>query len=573
MGGTFLALTLWTIQNRFRTRFRRLREPRYLIGSIIGGAWFFFFVVRSLFNARPSGRHVPSPIEMVMHDAETSRFVIALALFAIALVIGLWPGARRPLEFSRAEVQFLFPAPITRRQLIQYKVLRSQLGLLFGAAIATLLFRPATLRDGWMFTVGVWLLLTVYRLYAIAIGLARGTTGGVRRQGGLLALLVAAVAVLGFAAASDGSHLAGLTTRGQVLEELRRIWSVGAAHVVLWPFRTLATLPFSGTPAAFAAALPGALLLAVIAYVAVLRADTPFEERSAADSAKGATKSAGTTAPKAQGRPAPFKLAPEGRPEIAILWKNLTLLGRFFSVAKLLRILPVLIVFAVVMGRGGKGPAALATTACLALAAMVVLIGPQSARNDLRQDLTKLAVLKTWPVSGRAIVRGELLAPTIVLSVLVCLLILAGALILGSVPVHGSRGAMLLAHRASYAAVAIFVAPSVILAQLVVANGIAVLFPAWMTLGKESNRGIESTGQQMLVTWGGFLASMVFLAPAAIGAGATLFAIRLATHRIVLVVPAITLAVLTIAQSWLVTGWLGRVFDRTDIGAVEAVEE
>src|SRR4029077_6980892 len=220
-----------------------------------------------------------------------------------------------------------------------------------------------------------------------------------------------------------------------------------------------------------------------------------------------------------RGKPAPFPLALQGRPETAILWKNLILLGRYASLSMLLRIVPFLIVVALMLGtRPGKG-ALLFMTLSMTMAAMLLLIGPGTMRNDLRQDLGRLAVLKGWPVSGAAIVRGELLAPTFVLSVGIWLLILLVALAVGNTPARGHLRAVLMSHRASYAAVAMLVAPAFILAQLVVQNGIAVLFPAWMTTGRGRARGIEATGQQMLVVWGGFLAAIVLLVPPALGAG------------------------------------------------------
>ncbi len=93
------------------------------------------------------------------------------------------------------------------------------------------------------------------------------------------------------------------------------------------------------------------------------------------------------------------------------------------------------------------------------------------------------------------------------------------------------------------------VAPAFILAQLVVQNGIAVLFPAWMTLGRSRGRGIEATGQQMLVVWGGFLASIVLLVPPALGAGVVALRFAALVHARVVVVPAAVLLALLLAES------------------------
>lgn len=579
MIGAFVNLTLWSVKNRLRARVRRLREPRYLVGLTIGVVWFGWAVVAPLFRAPRSGAQVESPVDLFLKHLDAARFVVALVLFALALLIALLPGQRTPLQFSPAEVQFLFPAPISRRQLVNYKLLRSQGGLLFGAAVATLILRPGTLRDGWMFSVGFWLLLTAGRLYAIGVGLGRQApirrrVGGFRSDWIVVALAIGAVVVVGLAALADWRQLAATTTAGERLEEIRRIWSSGAPRIVLWPFVTLAKLPFAGSAAAFWSAFPGVLLLLVACYAYVIRTDAAFEEGAAAEAEAPAAERAKAPRVAVRGRGAPFRLALAGRPETAILWKNLILLGRYASVSTLLKVLLVAIPFPVIAVASGKSSAGTVTVLTLSLmtAVMALVIGPGVVRNDLRQDLARLAVLKTWPVSGTAIVRGELLAPAIVLCVVAWLSILIGALALGSLPGQGRmKVAALLSHLVSYAGVAMLVAPAIILIQLVVQNGLAVLFPAWMTPGRTRDRGIEGTGQQMLMVWGGLFAAAALLVPPAVAAGLVMVMLAAITHvrALVVLVPAAVLLLLVLVESLLLTKWLGRVFDRSDLSAVD----
>ena len=65
------------------------------------------------------------------------------------------------------------------------------------------------------------------------------------------------------------------------------------------------------------------------------------------------------------------------------------------------------------------------------LAVSVILLGPTMIRSDLRHDMAHLAVLKTWPVSGAALVRGEVLAPAVLLSLLATALLVCGAALSG----------------------------------------------------------------------------------------------------------------------------------------------
>ena len=578
MPGALVSLTFWSVRNRLRARLRRLREPRYLAGSIVGVA-----LVLRLRAPQPVPGAAPGTAahRVAVRGSDQPRRVGSVRGRARSLRPGPADRARAragaaPLEFSPAEVQFLFPAPITRRQLLHYKVLRSQGGLLFGTAIATLFLRPATLRSGWMFLVGFWIALTACRLYSIGVGLDRGRptrrpAGPLGAQRGLAALWLAALVVLGAAAAADGHRLGALATAHDVLEELRRIWSAGAPRIVLWPFVTLAGLPLSPSSAAFASGLPGALLIVFLAYAWVMRAGTALGGRrrrpgrgsrgvAARGAAGEAERVAAAVQARARGETGDRDPLEEPDPRRALRLA-------VDAVAA-----PPFVPLLALAARGGRG-GAFALSVCLMSAFMLPLFGPIVARNDLRQDLTRLALLKSWPVSGASIVRGELLAPALLLSVLEWLLIAACAILVRAVPLRaGTKTAVLFAHLGSHVATAMLLAPALILAQLVVQNGIAVLFPAWMILGKSRVRGVEGMGQQMLMTWGGLLLSCAFLAPPAAGAAVVMLAFHAMTHTIVVVAPAAVLFALLVAESLLVTGWLGRVLDRADLAAVDPVE-
>src|SRR6476659_3561120 len=159
--GPLVYLTLSSIKNRFLVRLRRLRKPRYLIGLIVGLGYFYTFFWRRAFSARGAGAFSQMPN---VHAA--IEVFGAAALFVIAALAWVWPGRNRPaLAFTRADVHFLFPAPFTRRQLIRYKVLRSQLGALIGSAIMTLFLRPASLATSWMFFLGIAFVMSIINLH------------------------------------------------------------------------------------------------------------------------------------------------------------------------------------------------------------------------------------------------------------------------------------------------------------------------------------------------------------------------------------------------------------------------
>src|SRR5438093_157020 len=145
--GPLLYLTLCSLRNRMRVRLKRLKEPRYFIGMIagLGYLWTVFL--------RPRARSGGSLGALLATSGARLSIELAGATFLFLIAASAWiPSRRRPaLNFSRADIQFLFPVPLTRKELIRYKVIRSQVGVLIGSAIMTLFFRRASLAEGWMF--------------------------------------------------------------------------------------------------------------------------------------------------------------------------------------------------------------------------------------------------------------------------------------------------------------------------------------------------------------------------------------------------------------------------------------
>jgi hypothetical protein len=405
------------------------------------------------------------------------------------------------------------------------------------------------------------------------MSLAEHGARGLARQWLPLAVVVGAVGVLAAALAGAWPTLRSLSAGDEVIAELQRLSGQGAAAMVLWPFRALVRLPASASAAEFRTALPAALALLVLNYVWVLRSDTAFEEASAEQAERQENARAAPRAAVKGAAATPFTLALDGPPETAILWKNLILVGRYVSLRTLVRLLPLLIVVGLFARNGAAGGvAASLAAACLPLAAATILLGPQMMRNDLRQDLARLALLKTWPVRGPALIRGEVLAPTVVVTAVAWLLLLAAAVLGGGANPGSGEGTLLEVHRASVLAAALVLAPALVLLQVVVQNGLAVLFPAWVAVGASRARGIDAMGQRLLLLAGIMLTLAVSLVPGVLAAAAVAFAVYRATGAVLILLPALVVAVVVAAECWLAAEGLGRVLDRTDPSAVEASE-
>lgn len=561
MFSTLASLTLWQIKNRIRVRLARLKEPRYLVGSIFGIAYITYFAIlrnpgfsRGRGAAAANFARVAGPMELGG----------AFFLLVLAALVWVLPAARSPLRFSPSEIQFLFPAPITRRQLLQYRLLRAQLGLLFGSVMATVFMRPTSFSNSWKFVTGLWLILMTSRIYFTGVSLYRE---GLRQRGIGGIAKWAPVAIACGAVAIVGALIYGNWP------EFDRVVSSGPVAWILLPFRSLTRVPLAATTTAYLTALPGALVMLIVNYLWVLRTDTAFEENASLIVEKRPGESPVSLQPRVKGAaPTPFKLAPTGRLETAIVWKNLIMVGRYASLRMLLRLAPMVISLGLIASIASRqnGMATVAAGICMVLTAITVVMGPMISRNDLRRDLGNLAMLKAWPLSGATLLRGEVLSPAVMLTSIAWLLILGAASLAGNLRAESLQP--LVHDRFSYGTAALVLAPGLILAELTVLNGLAVLFPAWIATGATRSRGVEAMGQR-LFTMAGVLVTLVFaLVPATMVAGIAAGVIYFASGFVLIVIPSAIITCMLVLESFIVIELLGRVLDRTDVSAVSPAE-
>ena len=198
------------------------------------------------------------------------------------------------------------------------------------------------------------------------------------------------------------------------------------------------------------------------------------------------------------------------------------------------------------------------------VAPMMILVGPELARFDLRQDLPQADVLKTFPLPGWQIVLGEILAPALALTFLQWLMIAAAVIAL---PEVGPRGTLSLPGAlGSIAAAAMVLAPAVNLTLLLLHNGSALLFPAWVRLGPRGAQGFEAMGQRLLLMilhLAGLL--LALLVPGVIGAVVFLAARFLLAWTLALPLAALV-AALALGFQWaLGLKLLGDRFERMDL--------
>ena len=141
MTGIFVYLTVCSIRNSVRVRVRRLRQPRYLLIAL----GFVLYVGSMMFGRPESGSFA-----FLAANGTRARMIAAGAATLMLGSAWVLPVAAA-LRFTSAEVQFLFTAPITRRQLIGYKVWRLLLGAAASGPFLAIVAGPPRLVPGVFF--------------------------------------------------------------------------------------------------------------------------------------------------------------------------------------------------------------------------------------------------------------------------------------------------------------------------------------------------------------------------------------------------------------------------------------
>jgi hypothetical protein len=581
--GTLLYYQRHWWYNRLLTRIRRLRKPKYLFGAIVGGLYFYWYIFRALGRGGQGVLFSPEHQDLV-------QAIAALVLLIIVLLAWIVPHSRAALSFTEAEVAFLFPAPIGRKTLIHFKLLKSQTVILFSAIFMMIIGRSWGGGNPVIRALGWWVVFATLNLHSLGSSFARtrlmdrGLSNWQRRTLvlGTVGLMVAGIVIwTRYAVPPPPPLVQGTTDSGWLWHYADEIAHSGPLPYVLFPFRLVVAPSFAPNAGQFLLALGPALALMGLLYWWVIRSDVAFEEASVDLSRRTAERVAAVRSgnwraaskPKKPGR-SPFQLRPTGLPAVALLWKNLTSAGRLVTTrAWLLLLWFVIFAGALLHGltREAGGAGAVLALLALTVAGMSLFWGPQMLRNDLRQDLPATDVLKMFPMPGWQVVLGEVLAPAAILAAVQWLLLLA-ALILFPNNFQGQTST--LGQRAGFAMAAAIVLPSVDLIALLIPNAAVLFFPAWFHLGKDGPRGFETTGQQLILMFGQLLALALSLLPAA-----ALFTIvfLLTSHfapvALGVLLGGVVAAALLLVEAGVAIRLLGVVFERFDLSEEVLIQD
>lgn len=551
-----------TFRNRLGRQFGRLREPRYALALAIGAAYFWF--------ALGSGhRRTPGPGEGVNGITD---LMLALGLVLVAGWTWISAGSGRALAFSPAEVALLFPAPISRRALLHLKLARGQIPIMLNAVVWVALLGVGgsglnLLARG----VGIWCLLSVIFLHCLGAALVWASvkqTGraGLRRHRLSLALLAVAAVGVGLALARLLPPLVHARSFADLGDALRRGSAEPVAAIGLWAFRAVVRPATELPPALWLRSLPAAGAVLLLHYAWVLQTDAAFEEAAADASLRGARERADRHRAGRSGRgSALWRLSPAGRPESALVWKNLTMLLRRRSASLWLAAAAGAVAAAWITGVRSPATGRTLGVIGLAWAGMLFVSGAQMIRNDLRADLLQLALIRSYPLSGRAVVRAEALGAALVAGAVQAGLGTAGlAALMGA----GYTGTLPVLPQLALAAAVLLI--PVNLLGFTMVNGAALVWPAWVRVGPLRGGGVEAMGQSVLVIGGYVAALAAALVVPALAGGGLYIAARPLLASWALVPAAGVAAAIVLAEASLLGRLLGRVYDTTDPDSVPA---
>jgi ABC-2 type transport system permease protein len=551
--------------NRLARQVKQLRSPRYLAALLLGLGYPWFMLVGQRPAAAAGGTPDPRLLELI-------GAVGLMGAVAWSWVFGV---ERRVLAFSPAEVTFLFSAPVTRRGLIQFKLLHSQLLILFNALLWTLILsRERFGVSPWLRVISIWVLLTTLSLHRLGASFVRTSLAehgrlGVRHR--VVSLVVLGAVLIGLTWSIADALPAVVAARGEgprvLLSAIREAADRPVPSLITAPFRALVRPLAAHTIAAWANALWPAFLLLVLHYIWVVRSDTAFEEAAAEVSllrARNLAERSGRMQAfglATRTTPALLRLAPIGWPAGAILWKNLLAITRTRRVKHAAIALGVAGAMAAVLSFDPEGTLAeIAGWLAASWAGISLVIGPQWVRNDLRGDLLKLDLLRSYPLRGWSVVVAEAGASTLVLTAIqLCLLLIAYLAFLGNQTMTPD-----LEERSLLLGAALVYLPGINLLGMLIQNAAALLYPAWVRLGAGRAGGVEALGQNMLM----MVAFMVLLGltlilPVVLAGGCFLLLREWLSGWAAL--PATALFLGTVAfEAGIIVEWLGGIFERTD---------
>lgn len=359
--------------------------------------------------------------------------IVALGIMSFTILMLLIASRKSSIVFELCEIDLLFPAPFTNRELITYRLTKTCVPILITALFVSLFALIAQLN------LVAFFIGTVLALVFVFIG--PPVCAVVTRIPGMRIVIRAlgvAMVIPVILAASHALNTVSLVDAQSIAKLVLEFKSYPSIAVVMFPFeifgRTIvATTIFPDLIiwGGLAFLIDAALFWFVVNYHG-RHIEESFAMSEKIHSTRQCIRQGGSIfavkAPK--GRIKPIPELPRFAGAGPIVWRQIIALHRTSSVlVKLigLQIVPIGIMIYVL----GDTP----DEAIYAILPMVAIFMsfflPPMVRFDFRSDLAKMDYLKTLPVHSSMIALGQILVPALLISALQCPLICATAILSG----------------------------------------------------------------------------------------------------------------------------------------------
>ena len=416
----------------FRATRRRMRGWKGMtfaaIGLLIFGTW--------LLPAVTAGAVMPRS------DPLRVRMIVPWMILFVTLFSTLSGAGDKAVAFSAAEVNFLFPGPFTRRQILTFKLAKTALGAIFAALFVStaLMAHSSNIIAGF---VAVLLALLFVQWFSTAMVLFTQTVGqhaSARWRMVVVLGLLAAIVVAVVPAVRRGITEAGFAGVATALDQSLVAKIITAPFVPIARVMTARSMVGELLPWAAVALLLDALLLA-----AIFRLDADYNEAALAASQrhyqrlermkKGNVLAVDSTAVAGVKRlrlPAPTRRLGGAAP---FAWRQ---------AVTALRTSRTMLLF-VGLAAAGLAPILAAAPQKVVLALMIqgaawmTIFFAALLRFDFRGDLEQLEWLKALPVSPHRVAAGQLVTPVAILTMFQAILLTSSAFVL-----REHRGVLLL---------------------------------------------------------------------------------------------------------------------------------
>jgi len=421
------------VRGLLRRQWRRLRTPKGFLLSLLGALAFCAWMA-SLGLTYASGIEALAP-----PAAEVRVRVFGVVLLLLSLSTAL---TNRGLYLNRNEIERLFSAPLSRSDLVRYRLLAGGLRSLIGGLVLGL-FGARRMPHPPLAFAGIVLAMQTLpvfnQLIAISLGgVEERASALLKRVGG--AILVGALVLAGGAAyVFAGGHARGIGGGGWIASLLTldpALLSHPLVRALTAPF-----LPWARAISApsFQAFWPWFLVCVslhglLVELCAALPVD--FRERSLATSVRTAARLArfrrggGVAATRASGRAARWRVPwLFGRgPGGAIAWRKSAGMVRKARGTLWMAVLALAFItlFVEVLVQGNPGDEARLAPPLIGLLGTIYLCS--GLRFDFREELERMDVVRSWPLAPARIFVATLLPEVVVVSTLVGLTVLLQSL-------------------------------------------------------------------------------------------------------------------------------------------------